>query len=474
MVVKEQTTNHRMQPDLTSDHGVSHSPRKWIRGVNIGGWLMAERFITPYLFAVNTCHLRGDMCWYSDQIGVPKESFKEDNDSRNISTINTLYCDPLKCLPVRPVEVIDGNADYHPRHAEKYMDYPIDELSLSQAFVDKDIGRMYMRRHWDTFVTKTDVLRLKQAGVTHVRVPMSFWIRGNILPGEPWIDGGWPYFVRFAHWCREVGGIQIWADLHGAPGSENGFDNSGQYLGKSTCKGWSSNSTRVDRTLAIIADISSGIVAENLTDVVTGFGLLNEPFLDCEDGVLRDYYNKAFQIVRSTIGNTTAVFVGDMFQAWRFNDGWWGDSEIHHDTYLDSHPYHVFFEKGRAFTPKQHVAYVCRHNSRDVTSCCHDDYLTDNIVPTSGISRIVGEWSAAYDSLPTALTPYIMRTIADTGRAPFLNRSLSAERRAFMRRFVEAQMVAYEAKSSGVSSGWLFWNFKMECVRVFVQVGHSC
>ena len=151
----------------------------------------------------------------------------------------------------------------------------------------------------------------------------------------------------------------------------------------------------------------------------------------------------------------------DMFQSWRFNNGWWTDEDIHYNTYLDSHPYHVFFEKGRAFTPRQHIAYVCRHNHEDIMGCCYED-APNNTIPSKGISRIVGEWSGAYDSLPTAMAPYIMKTIAATGVAPHLNRTLSPARIKFVRNFVEAQMVAYEAKSEGVSSGWLFWNFKME------------
>jgi hypothetical protein len=43
-----------------------------------------------------------------------------------------------------------------------------------------------------------------------------------------------------------------------------------------------------------------------------------------------------------------------------------------------------------------------------------------------------------------------------------LPHTVSVERQAFMRNFVEAQMVAYEAKTEGVSSGWLFWSFKMD------------
>jgi glucan 1,3-beta-glucosidase len=424
----------------------SSSTTTWIRGVNIGGWLLAERFITPYLFALNTCHLNGDLCWYKGQIGAPP---------------NATLCDPVKCKPVLPLMVTDGNADVHLLNDHQYMGYPIDELTLGQAMVNKEMARNYMARHWDTFLTLDDLKKLKKAGVTHLRVPMGYWIRGDIRAGESWVDGGWPYFVRFAKWARKVGLI-VWADLHGAPGSENGFDNSGQYLTSgSTCKGWSTSPTNVERTLEIVQDIANGIVEEGLTDVVTGFGVLNEPFLDCDEDVLRNYYNAAFDIIRSTMGQDTSVFIGDMFSSWKWNDGWWADDEVHHDTYLDSHPYHVFFEKGRAFTPRQHIAYVCRHGMEDVTSCCYEDHPA-NTMPARGISRIVGEWSAAFDKLPTALTPFIMKSIAANGTAPQLDRRLSAARMAFMRTFVQAQMVAYEAQATGVSSGWLFWNFKME------------
>ena len=451
------------EQSISSSSG-SHSKKEWIRGVNVGGWLLAERFITPYLFAINSCHLNGDLCWYPGQVGMPE----------NAKICNTTVTGGT-CEPHKPVKVKDGNADYHPRNARSYMDYPIDEYTLGQAFnssgVSPDVGLKYMERHWDTFVTYQDLVNLKDAGVTHLRVPLSYWIRGDITADEPWIGanpgatgdaGEWKYFVRFAKWCKEIGGLHIWADLHGAPGSENGFDNSGQYLGRSTCKGWTGNPSNVERTVDILTDIVDAIANDGIADVVAGVGLLNEPFINCNENLLKSYYNQGFDIVRKTLGADTAVFIGDMFQAWRFNDGkWWTDPVTHHNTYLDSHPYHVFFEKGRAFTPRQHIAYVCRHNYFEVKSCCFDD-APNNTQPSSGISRIMGEWSAAYDILPTAMAPYIMKTIASTGEAPYLNRTLSKPRKQFMNHFVKAQMVSYEAKDDGVSSGWLFWNFKME------------
>ncbi len=425
----------------------------------MGGWLLAERFITPYLFALNSCHLAGDLCWYPGQV-LSDDPVYDKYNSSNI-------CDPTKCSPVQPIQAMDGNSDYHPLNAQPYNDYPIDEWTLGQAFANRTLAKLYMERHWDTFVTYQDLLDLKNAGVTHMRVPLSFWIRGNVKPGEPWIPGGWRYFVRFATWVRQIGGMEIWADLHGAPGSENGFDNSGQYLGGttggSTCRGWTKSSANVERTVDILTELVQAMADEGLQDVITGFGLLNEPFLDCDADVLRNYYNQGLEIVRTTLGPQTSVFVGDLFRSWRFNDGFWTDTHQHYNTYLDSHPYHVFFEQGRAFTPQQHIAYVCRHGKEEVESCCFED-APRNTVAAPGISRIIGEWSAAYDVLPTALTPHIMKTIAVRGSAPLLNRTLSAKRMQFMRNFVEAQMVTYEARDSGLSSGWLFWNFKVEYV----------
>ncbi|KAG7345179.1 cellulase glycosyl hydrolase family 5 protein [Nitzschia inconspicua] len=457
------------------DYEKSHDDdkKKYIRGVNLGGWLMAERFITPYLFAVNSCHLQGSLCWYPGQTGAPKRL----SNSSDIATNNTMgppedpyrhsihtLCDPTTCQPVQPVRIKEPN-DYHERGWRAYFDYPVDEYTLGQTLRTSvgglSMAQTYMERHWDTFLTFQDLKDLKAAGVTHLRIPMSYWIRGDLKEGEPYIPGGWPYFVRAAKWCRTIGGLTIWADLHGAPGSENGFDNSGNFKGVSSCEGWDRNPVNVQRTVDILTDIAQAIAQEGLQDVVTGFGVLNEPFVDCNEAVVRNYYNQALNILRSTLGDHISVFVGDTFRAVRFNDGFWTDPEIYHDTYLDSHPYHVFFEQGRAFTPRQHIAYVCRHDTNDVKLCCYED-PPNNTIPSRGISRIIGEWSAAYDTLPTAMTPFIMKHIETTGRAPFLNRTLSTERREFLRNFVEAQMIAYEAHDEGVSSGWLFWNFKME------------
>mmetsp|Transcript_1739 Transcript_1739/g.3778 ORF Transcript_1739/g.3778 Transcript_1739/m.3778 type:complete len:609 (+) Transcript_1739:216-2042(+) len=434
-----------------------HKPKRpYIRGVNIGGWLLAERFITPYLFALTTCHLEGKFCSYPDQASGPQDVNSPDYVACSDATLN--------CRPVRTSLSRLGRT----RHAgdEARLDYPVSEYDILSTFTDKRIARQYMERHWDTFVTKKELHKLKRAGVTHLRVPFGYWVRGDIADGEPWVEGGWHYFKRLVGWCREIG-LEVWADLHGAPGSENGFDNSGHYLRKDTCLGWSSSPDNVARTIDVVRDIAQALVDDDLLDVVTGFGLLNEPFPDCTAGVLRKYYNDGLEVVREVIGPETAVFISDSFHADKWNDGFWTDPETHSNTFLDTHPYHVFFEAGRAFSPRQHIEYVCQYNTRDVLNCCYED-APNNTKVSRGISRIIGEWSAAVDTLPTELETAIMNHIASNGTALMLDRELSRDRKHFLRNFVEAQMVAYEEAAVGTSSGHIFWNFKMEG-RAFLE-----
>jgi len=413
----------------------------WIRGVNIGGWLVLERFITPYFFALTDCHIRGDFRFYPNQIDAPPSSsplYKKMDDN----------CKPLDT-------------------------YPVDEWTLTSAFPNKDMTKEYMEIHWENFVTRNDIRQIaRTAKATHIRVPLGHWIMGDILGDEPWVDGGWKYFERLVGWCREEG-LEVWPDVHTAPGSQNGFDNSGHLLPSPTCNGWdeispndpannseSIFSKNVVRSLKVINDISNAIARNNMTDVVTGFGVLNEPFVDCNMTVVRKFYDKALSIVRNNMGEVTSVYIGDMFNATKWNDGWWVDKAHHHDTYLDSHYYHVFDEHPRHLSPRQHIALVCEKNHRDTDDCCYKDEEKKEI-PSKGIKRLIGEWSASFDTLVCDKLDQVMAGIAVNGTAPEFNRQISPDRQDFLKHFVEAQMVVFEA-SKGISAGWFYWTFKME------------
>lgn len=412
--------------------------KKWIRGVNIGGWQVLERYITPYFFALTKCHIEGDFRVYQGQIDAP---------SLDDPLYRSLTLDDLKG-PCPPVD-----------------DLPVDEWTLTAAFKDKELVKKYLDIHYENFVKREDIASLKKNGVTHVRVPLGHWIRGDIANDEPYVDGGWPYFQRLVEWCREEG-LDIWPDLHTAPGSQNGFDNSGHLGQKMTCSGWDGGVSNwesgsdfppnVERTLRIIDEITAAISNDNMNDVVTGFGVLNEPFSDCNADVLRSFYNRAFDIVRKNLGNTTNVYIGDMFDSGRWNDGFWAGPE-YKGTFLDSHIYQSFEARTRHLSPRQHIALVCQRDHRDVVGCCYD-----NGIPTVGIKRIFSEWSASFDQSVGDQVPSLMEGIIENGVAEKFDRQLSPDRKRFLRNFVEAQMVSYEAVDVHESSGWFFWNFKVE------------
>jgi glucan 1,3-beta-glucosidase len=296
--------------------------KSWIRGVNIGGWLLLERFITPYFFALTSCHIAGNFCWYPGQIDAPPTNHPEYE-----------VCDLYNCKPHLTDSLI------HPGE----QDYPVDEWTLASSFKDRSIARRYWEYHWENFVTRADLEAAQEAGVTHIRVPLPHWILGDVQDDEPYIVGGWLYFVRLVNWCRELD-LQVWPDIHTAPGSQNGFDNSGHLLqGGETCHGWTNSEQNVQRSLTVVQSIAEAIVRDGLHDVVTGFGVLNEPFVDCDVSTVRHFNSQAYNIVRETLGKNAAIYIGDMFNATKWNDGWWLDPEAYSNTLLDSHYYHGMF-----------------------------------------------------------------------------------------------------------------------------------
>ncbi|CAB9500876.1 Probable glucan 1,3-beta-glucosidase A [Seminavis robusta] len=414
------------------------SPHRWVRGVNLGGWLLLERYISPFQFSITSCHLEGDFCWYPGQASAPPEDSPEYQ-----------LCDLYACQP-HLIENVDN-----------IVDYPIDEYTLSSSFSSKETGAQWLNFHFEHFLKREDLVAIKEAGATHVRVPVPHFMLEEPRDDEPWIAGDrWKYFVRAAKWCREIG-LEMWPDLHTVPGSQNGFDNGGQYLNIPTCNGWAYSQQNILRTVEAVKNMAHAIKRYGLDDVVTGVGLLNEPFTGCDQGIVRHYYQLGLEAVRGILGKNTAVYISDIFEANKFNDGFWQGSSEYENTFLDSHYYHVFGERSRSLSPRGHIAYVCQKNYREATSCCYENPPANTKVST-GMKRMFGEWSVSYDTLVVLKLYNVTAGIAKTGIAPYFDRQIPPARQDFLRNFAKAQMIAYEAAEVGTSAGWFYWTFKME------------
>lgn len=56
--------------------------------------------------------------------------------------------------------------------------------------------------------------------------------------------------------------------------------------------------------------------------------------------IIRQYYQDGLEAVRGVLGDNVVIYIGDVFEADKFNDGFWQDPSMYENTYLDSHYYH--------------------------------------------------------------------------------------------------------------------------------------
>lgn len=102
--------------------------------------------------------------------------------------------------------------------------------------------------------------------------------------------------------------VHVILDLHGAPGSQNGFDNSGQ---RTSDPAWALNPADVTRTIDTLR-----FIVENIGGMVDVIELLNEPagFLgDDWAGVVRQFWQDGYDAVREAAGAGIQVMIGDAF-----------------------------------------------------------------------------------------------------------------------------------------------------------------
>ncbi|PHH85333.1 hypothetical protein CDD83_586 [Cordyceps sp. RAO-2017] len=213
------------------------------RGVNLGGWLTLEPFITPSLFN------------YNRQMGIVDE---------------WSLC---KHLGASATKAIEG--------------------------------------HYASFVTEDTFRAIAAAGLDHVRIPFSYWAV-EVYDGDPYLfRTSWRYLLRGIEWARRHG-LRVKLDLHGLPGSQNGWNHSG----RSGPIGWlngTDGQLNGRRSLEIHDRLSRFFAQDRYRNIVTHYGLVNEPrmtFLRVDDVVA--WTKAAYRTVRAN-GLAALVVFGDGF-----------------------------------------------------------------------------------------------------------------------------------------------------------------
>lgn len=159
-----------------------------------------------------------------------------------------------------------------------------------------------MEGHWSSFVTEDDFKEIAGNGLNFVRIPVGYW---SIAPleGDPYIQGAWAWLQRGCDWAQSAG-LKVMIDLHAAPGSQNGFDNSGEEGDVE----WSEGNT-AQQTFAAIRRLNEEFQNH---PAVAAIELLNEPLGGEVDlGVLTQFYLDSWDLMRD---EPLAIAFSDAFE----------------------------------------------------------------------------------------------------------------------------------------------------------------
>lgn len=129
----------------------------------------------------------------------------------------------------------------------------------------------------------------------------------------PYTPGAWPYLLQALNWAKN-NSLNVILDLHGAPGSQNGYDNSGQRTDNPV---WATNQRNVDRTIDILT-----VIAQEIGGMIDVLELLNEPAGYTSDEwatTIRQFWQDAYNAVRNNTNSQLKIMIGDAFlgvQSW--------------------------------------------------------------------------------------------------------------------------------------------------------------
>jgi len=82
-------------------------------------------------------------------------------------------------------------------------------VKLGQAKADE-----VFQKHWDTWITESDMNQMKEYGLNAVRIPLGYWIVEEAVGSERFPRGGMKYLDRVVGWAA-VRGMYVCLDLHG-------------------------------------------------------------------------------------------------------------------------------------------------------------------------------------------------------------------------------------------------------------------
>ena len=373
-----------------------------VRGVNLGGWLSLEPFITPSLFN------------YDSKLGI------------------------------------------------------IDEWTLT-SHLGASAAKSTLEQHYATFVSEQTFIDIANAGLDHVRIPFSYWAV-VIYDDDPYVFRvSWRYLLRGIEWARKHG-LRINLDVHGLPGSQNGWNHSGRQGPIGWLNG-TNGQLNAQRSLDIHDQLSQFFAQDRYKNIVAFYGLVNEPkMISLPVNDVLNWTSAAYELVRQNGVNAYIVF-GDGFEGLA---NWQGKLQGMDGLVLDAHQYVIFNSGQIVYNHTEKVTYACNGWMEQAEQSIN--------VATGFGPTIFAEWSqadtdcaanlnnvgwgnrwegtyASGDSSTQVLSPdcptknsQCSCTSANADSSTYSN-----DYKQFLQMFAEAQMASFEK-----GWGWFYWTWVTE------------
>jgi len=321
----------------------------------------------------------------------------------------------------------------------------VDEYTYTEK-LGKGEALARLTNHWNTFITEDDFAEIAKVGLNHVRIPIGYWA---VAPRDedPYVQGQLDVLDKAIQWAR-TSKLKVMLDLHGAPGSQNGFDNSG----KRGDINWISGGN-APHTLLAIQNLADRYAKE--TDVVSAIELLNEPANWGNDmGAVKKFNYDGWGNIRSVNPDTAVVFSDAFLDVQDYWNGFMAPGSGINNVIIDTHIYQIFSDGEVGRTPCEHVQNACEKGPK-----------------LAGVDKwvIVGEWTGASSDCAKWLNGFGRGSRYDqtfgnenyhgscAGKYEGTVAGLSAVDKMNLEYYVEAQLDAYEQ-----GGGWVFWTWKTE------------
>ncbi len=310
--------------------------------------------------------------------------------------------------------------------------------------------------HRSEYISERDFATIRRIGLNTVRIPVPYFIFGDRPPFIGCIEE----LDKAFGWAEKYD-IKILIDLHTAPLSQNGFDNGGIC---GVCK-WSQTPKEVEFVLNVleklakrygqrkglfgITPINEPITEEmwNTMDVPGRYPAVDKEMAEGSAPntleFLRDFYDKAYDLIRPNMKEDAYVVFHDGFElkAWKE----FITQSKYQNVMLDTHQYLMVAEAlGCEQTLEGYVSYIQKNYEKDIAE-------VQEYVPI-----ICGEW-CLFNSCAVGV---------DTkGGQSVLNGMDFAENEAGMTADAKKELYEQIAKAQLAAwqkgSGYFYWNYKL-------------